>query len=98
MHNVSIVTADGFSGLVNRAGEPLTEMVYDQIMDGNEGFFAVRQGRRYGFLGKDGVMAIAPRFDDVFSFRDGQAKVRIGGEYFLIDKEGNILQKINELA
>jgi hypothetical protein len=98
VHNVAIVTANGLSGLVNRAGEPLTEVAYDQIMEGKEGLFAVRQGRRFGFLGKDGTMAIAPQFDDALSFRDGHAKVRLGGEYFLIDREGVIVQKINELA
>lgn len=98
VHNVAIVTADGFSGLVNRAGEPLTEMVYGQIMDGNEGHFAVRQDGLYGYLNKDGAIAIAPQFDDAFAFRNGRARVRLGGEYFLIDKEGVISQKINELA
>ncbi len=98
VHNVSIVTRDGLSGMMNRAGEPVTELAYDQILGGKEGLFAVRQGKRYGFLNKEGSMVIAPQFDDALGFRDGQARVRMGGEYFVIDPEGDIIQKINELA
>lgn len=96
MHNVAIVTADGQSGLYNREGRPLTGLIYDQILPGNEGMFPVRRDGKYGFIRRDGLMAIRPQFDDAFGFRDGFARVSIANREFLIDANGNPIDNIRQ--
>ncbi len=92
MHNVAIVTRDGLSGLYGRAGEPLTEVVYEQILAGNESMFPMRRDGRYGFLRRDGSVAIEPTFDDAFAFRNGFAKVELDKVRMTIDADGDIIK------
>lgn len=92
--NVAIVTMEGQSGLYSREGEPLTGLIYDQVLPASEGMFPVRKNGKYGYIRRDGVMAIRPRFDDAFGFRDGFARVSNGDSHFLIDRQGCVIDKI----
>lgn len=97
-NNVAIATLDGVSWLVGRGGERICNADYEQIMSCSDGLLAVRSNGRYGFLRRDGSVAIEPKFDDASSFCDGMARVRIGTEQFVIDIDGAIIQKINALT
>ena len=44
--------------------------------------------KKYGFIGRDGKTAIPGRFDEAGSFRDGLARVAIGGLFGYIDHSG----------
>ncbi len=88
VHNLAIVTRDGLSGLCDRCGKPMSEMIYEHILAGNEGYFPVRQGGKYGYLRADGVLTIEPQFDDAYGFRNGVAKVRLATEIYFIDIQG----------
>lgn len=94
VNNVAIVTAEGLSGLYSREGELLTGLIYDQILAGSEGLFPVRQGGKFGYLRRDGVMAIRPQYDDAFGFRGGVARVGTGNREFLIDTAGERVDDI----
>lgn len=96
INNVAIVTVDGQSGLYGREGQPLTGLIYDQILSGGEGLFPVRKNGKYGYIGRDGMMAIRPQFDDAFGFRNGFARVAIGNHEFLIDATGKQIDNIRE--
>lgn len=95
-NNVAIATSEGQSGLFSREGEPLTGLIYDQILPANESMFPVRKNGKYGFIRRDGVMAIKPRFDDAFGFRDGFARVSNANNQFLIDREGRVIDEIRQ--
>lgn len=95
IHNVAIATQGGASWLIGRGGERLCGADYEQIMSGSEGLFPMRSNGRYGFLLRDGSIAIDPQFDDASGFQDGHARVRLGDEYFIINYNGDIVQKIN---
>lgn len=97
-YNVAIATKDGLSGMYGRGGEALTGMDYELIMGGTEGLFVVREDGLYGFLHRDGTVAIEPQFDDANAFRNGFARVRIAGNYFVINEKGAIVQKSKELV
>jgi hypothetical protein len=51
---------------------------------------AETKGRRYGFIGRDGAVAIQPRFADAQTFSEGLAAVREGSwdRYGYIDTQG----------
>jgi hypothetical protein len=97
-HNVAIVTVDGQSGLYDRNGVPLTGLIYDQILGGNEGLFLVKKEQLFGYIHCDGRMAIRPQFDDAFGFRNDCARVRTGNRSFLIDRDGNQIETVTEKA
>lgn len=96
--NVAVVTVDGRSGLYSREGEPLTGLIYDQILPGAEGLFPVRIGGKYGYVRRDGVMAVRPQFDDAFGFRGGFARVSTANREFLIDTDGRRIDDVQTEA
>jgi hypothetical protein len=61
---------------------------YDQILDCSEGLLAARKGERFGYLHRDGTVAIDFIYDDAFGFRDGIARVKRKGRDVLIDPKG----------
>lgn len=88
-NNIVIATVGGLSGTFTRDGEPLTGIIYDQILACSEGLLAVKSAGRFGYIRRDGIMAIRPQYDDAFGFRDGAARVRIANRRFVIDPAGN---------
>ncbi|MGJ8958557.1 WG repeat-containing protein [Campylobacter coli] len=42
-------------------------------------------------MDKSGKFVIKPKFDSIWSFREGLAKVELNGKYGLIDKSGKIV-------
>ncbi|HIH2145375.1 WG repeat-containing protein [Campylobacter coli] len=44
-----------------------------------------------GLIDKSGKFVIKPKFDSIWSFREGLAKVGLNGKYGLIDKSGKIV-------
>lgn len=95
--NMAIVTRDGLSGLFDRAGQQVTDLIYDQILSGKEGLFPMKTGGKFGYLRKDGTIAIAAQFDDAYAFKDGFAMVRMGGDKYIIDTQGAVIQHVSEL-
>lgn len=93
-NNIAIATRDGKSGLFSRMGERLTGLSYDHILNCNDGLIPARKGKLFGYLRKDGSVAIDFMFEDAFGFRDGVARVRHSGHDILIDTEGNEIDRI----
>jgi len=52
---------------------------------------AVRIGAKFGYIDKDGKVAIMPQFDFAGSFSEGLAAVGIGNKIGYIDKQGKIV-------
>lgn len=96
IHNVAMVTKEGYSGLCGRNGESITGLIYDQILSGNEGLFPVKSNGRYGYISKDGVMVIKPQYDNAFGFSNGVARVALINREFLIDKQGRFVADIEQ--
>lgn len=61
------------------------------IRDFSEGFAAVRQGMKYGFIDRTGKVPIPCIYDGVGDFSEGLALVHIGENLSFIDKTGNMV-------
>ena len=61
---------------------------YDQAFVFSEGLAAVKVDKKWGFIDKDGTLAIQPQFDETLAFRKGLAPVRVGHKWTYIDRTG----------
>jgi hypothetical protein len=63
---------------------------YDSVVDETtEGFYIVRQNRKFGLVDTDGNVVIPCRYDMLTNFTDGRAIVSNNGLCGTIDKDGN---------
>jgi hypothetical protein len=53
------------------------------------GFAAVKVGEKWGFLNKDGKLAVQAKYDKVTQFNSGFTTAQKDGKFFVIDKNGN---------
>ena len=79
--------------LIDKAGMELTKkrFTYDPFDKLSEGLTAVRYGRKWGYIDRDGRTAIKPKFDDANNFSEGLAAVRVGCYYGFIDTTGKFV-------
>ncbi len=93
-NNIAVATKNGKSGIFSRMGEPLTGLSFDHILNCSEGLIPAKKNGRYGYLRRDGSVAIDFMFDDAFGFRDRVARVRRSGHEIIIDTEGCEIDRI----
>ncbi len=55
----------------------------------DEGLAPVRINENWGYLNTDGKLAIPAKYSKVSSFKDGYAITQVGGNFYIIDKQGN---------
>ena len=56
----------------------------------------MRRNGKYGYIGKDGEMALPFIYDQASPFREGVAYFSCGDEYGLIDREGNVVLELTD--
>jgi len=97
-------TRAGKVGFFDRHGRVAVEPSYDYAMPFSEGRAAVCQGcaptqdgehravrgGRWGFIDRRGVLVVPLRFEQADSFEGGRARVRLGGQWRHVDREGKI--------
>jgi hypothetical protein len=62
----------------------------------NDGLCAVANSNYCGYMDKDGNTAIPFRYKDCSTFHKGYAKVKLDGQYFIINKAGEIVLNSRE--
>ena len=72
----------------DKTGRLIGDMRFDGAHSFSEGLAAVKIGNLWGYIHKDGTMAIPPRFEDTSGFSAGLAAVRVNGRYGYIDTSG----------
>lgn len=84
--------------IIDRDGNILKNLKYSYVMDLSDGMaaFVPEQGGRYGYLDKNGDIAVAPAFLTAMNFENGAAVVNPSADYTvnkygLIDKRGKYL-------
>ena len=74
--------------IFDSAGKDITPPQIDFIGVAAEGMVRVWSARAHGFMTVQGVLTIAPRFENANEFSEGLARVRQEGKYGFIDKIG----------
>ncbi len=86
----NIVTAcrEGKWEVYDRSGRPLTSGDYDWAGGVAEEVLIVRRGNKFGFITFAGIPVTDIRYDEAYSFRNGNALVTNGNDSYRIDKTG----------
>jgi hypothetical protein len=93
-----VQTFDDKAALIDRKGVfafPPVEMTLYSMSDG---MTRVRQGEKFGYLNKEGEIAIPLRFDEAGDFFNGVARVRLNRKFTFIDTKGKLLTKLYKKA
>src|SRR3981081_1947991 len=57
---------------------------------GSSGIFPIKVGGKYGFIDRNGKVAIQPQFDEAARFQDGLAPVSVNKAWGYIDRNGKL--------
>lgn len=81
-------------GYIDIEGKEVIAFKYQWANDFSDGLAAVtEEGEKYGYIDHQGNWVIEPILDSARDFKQGKARVQIGINWYVIDKEGNILEE-----
>lgn len=90
---LACVELNGKYGFIDKTGKEIIPLKYDWAGYFYDGLAWVSVGEsengKFGFIDKTGKEVIALKYDRASSFSKGKAKVKLNGEWFYIDKNGN---------
>lgn len=90
---------DGISTFASLEGERICSIDFDYLSSFNEGLAQVgRCGYGYGYVDKDLNLVIPMIYENASDFEGGTAKVKKNGEWIIIDKRGNRIDKSTEFS
>jgi len=81
-------------GYIDTEGKEVIACKYQWANNFSDGLAAVTEdGKKYGYIDHQGNWVIEPILDHARDFKQGKARVQIGINWYVIDKEGNILEE-----
>ncbi len=87
---VARVMFNGQYGFINKAGKEVVFIGYDYASHFLEDLAYIKIGTKYGYINKSGQVVIPIKYDEAGDFGlDGRASVKLNGQSFRIDKNGN---------
>lgn len=83
------------SGFIDTTGKLVIPIIYDFILNFNEGLAAYEDTGKWGFIDKKGKIAIKPQFDyiEFEGFKNGLCKVKQDHQWGYINKNGEYVWK-----
>ncbi|MTI31508.1 WG repeat-containing protein, partial [Xanthovirga aplysinae] len=76
--------------ILNKKGKRINPLNYENIGHLQEnGLYPVQRNKRWGYVNEQGIEIIPCKYDSIFDFKGGRAKVFYHDGYGLIDEEGN---------
>lgn len=75
---------------VDKSGKVLSQLDYNQVDYGNQGFWMVNKNRRFGMLDADGVEVIPCKFKLLYKFKEDRCAFSVDGFWGFFDTQGNI--------
>lgn len=85
-------------GYIDTEGKEVIAFKYEWANNFSDGLAAVTEdGEKYGYIDHQGNWVIEPILDRAEVFQQGKARVQIGINWYIIDKEGNILEEESKL-
>lgn len=82
-----VVAADGMGHwhLYDRMGRQLTAVACDWLGDASEGIVVAKRNGKFGYFTTDGTKRTDFLYEEAYSFSNGLARVKYGGNYYHID-------------
>ena len=77
-------------GYINTSFEKKIPCVYDEALDFNNGYAAVKQNGKWGFIDSNNKTIIPFRYEEVRLYEAGVFSVRLNGKWGIIDNIGNL--------
>ena len=79
--------------MLDETGKKVEKQTYDaaKIFLSKDGYAAVENGMKWGFIDKDGKMMIEPQYDDAHSFSNGYAAIKANGKWGFINIDGDLV-------
>ena len=79
-------------GFIDAENKVVIPLIYEDVMSGNSGYYAVKSGGKWGFVDKNNKLLIAFKYDDIkVNFKNSSttnyATVVKNGKTFMISKE-----------
>ena len=88
------VELDGKYGFIDKTGEEVIPLKYDFAGEFSDGLAAVKLKEKWGYINEKGKKVISFKYEEANSFTGmGKAKVKLNGEEFYIDKNGNRVEE-----
>lgn len=88
---ISSVFSGSFWGYIDKNGTQITPFKYVKVwyvFDEMAGFQDINRG--YGFINKSGREIVNPIYDDISSFSEGLAPVKLNGKWGFVNKDGDV--------
>ena len=85
------VRLDGRYGCIDKAGDAVIPLRYDEMWECSEGLFRVVVDRKHGFVDRTGREAVPLRYDWAYPFKNGLARVQLDGRWGCVDASGKEL-------
>ncbi|MFN7995456.1 MAG: WG repeat-containing protein [Bryobacteraceae bacterium] len=76
---------------IDKTGNPVSDLRFDDAKDFSEGLAAIRIGRKWGFIDKKGRISIPAEYESAEPFSEGLAAVRHDGMIGFIDASGSFV-------
>lgn len=75
--------------IIDKSGQTLSKISFpaDYIRDIKDGMAGFRDNGKWGYMDDKGNMVIPAQYDAVWDFSDGKAEVKLGKEFFFINKK-----------
>lgn len=95
-YGIAIVLYNGKVGMVNKQGKIIVPCYYDVMGlmwpgEFSEDLIAVSRGNLWGFLNRNGELAVSLQYDDCIDFKNGLASVMKNNKWGCIDKNGTVI-------
>jgi len=87
---VARVEIEGRPRLIDAAGRDVTPPADLFFASEAGGMMLARRGKLFGYLDDEGRLAIEPRFEGAYDFKDGMARIWQQGKYGYVDKRGTL--------
>jgi hypothetical protein len=88
---LAVVGVNNKQGFINKKGELVIPIVYDNANRFIEGLAAVSIGNKWGFIDKNGKVVVSLKYDRAIDFSEGLAAVCIQDKWGFINNRGEIV-------
>jgi hypothetical protein len=76
---------------IDKSGQPVSDLRFDDAKDFSEGMAAVRVGKAWGYVNHAGQMSIPPKYEWAEPFSERLAAVSLDGNTIFIDRAANTI-------